>query len=101
LAILATAPITLDEVTIGRIVAFGEAVRRLLIDESLDERNLFRRELIDAALENTPLWADLIDAAHLREDGLSLVEIAPGWVRVEDPITSEALGRVLKRNRRG
>jgi hypothetical protein len=53
LAILASAPITLDEVTIGRIVAFGEAVRRLLIDESLDERNLFRRELIDAAFENT------------------------------------------------
>ena len=76
-------------------------MRRLLIDEPLDERNLFRRELIDAARENTPLWADWIDAARQREDGLALVDIAPGWVRVEDPVTSEALKRILRRNRRG
>jgi hypothetical protein len=47
-----------------------------------------------------PQWADWIDGARKQEDGLRLVEIAPGWVRVKDPRAMAALKRVLGRNRR-
>jgi hypothetical protein len=100
LALLGALPITLNDTTLGRLVALLEMVRRVLSNETTEERAEFRRELIDAARGMKPQWADWIDGARKQEDGLRLVEIAPGWVRVEDPLTSAALERVLGRNRR-
>ena len=54
------APITLDEVLIGKIVAFIEAARALLIVEPPDERNQLRRDLLEAAIGMRKVWADEI-----------------------------------------
>jgi hypothetical protein len=99
LAILASVPVTLDDSALGRLVAMGEAARRIISDETAEERAEFRQELIDAARGTKSLWADWIDGARQRQDGLALVDIAPGWFRVEDPLASTALKRVLARAR--
>jgi hypothetical protein len=64
----------------------------------VEERNPLRRDLVVAALESKAGWPDFIEEARTGPYGLALVEIAPGLVRVEDPVTSEALKRILKRN---
>jgi hypothetical protein len=100
LGILSSVPLTLDDLVLGRLVALLEAVRRIISDETAEERADFRRELIDAARGMKPQWADWIDGARKQEDGLNLINIAPGWFRVEDPRATAALKRVLGRNRR-
>jgi hypothetical protein len=79
LAILASAPVTLDD--------------------TAEERAEFRQEVLDAAGGTKPLWANWIDGARQRQDGLALVEITPGWFRVEDQVAVAALKRILARAR--
>jgi hypothetical protein len=89
--------VRLDDSALGRLVAMGEAARRIISDETADERAAFRQELIDAARGTKPLWADWIDGARRRQDGLALVDLGGGWFRVEDPLAAAALRRVLAR----
>lgn len=100
LGILSSVPLTLDDVTLGRLIGMCEMTRRVVSNETAEERAEFRRELIDAAKGTKPMWADWIEGARKQEDGLNLINIAPGWFRVEDPRATAALERVLRRNRR-
>jgi hypothetical protein len=98
-AIAGVAPITLDEVLIGRIVAFIEAARDLLIDEPPDERDQLRRDLLEAAIGMRKLWADEIAAVPDDPQDTVLVDLGENWVRIEDAATTSALKRVLAGNR--
>jgi hypothetical protein len=98
-AICGVAPITLDEKTIGEIVAFIEAARRLLIVEPLDERNQLRRDLLNAAVGMRKLWADEIAAIPDDPQDTVLVGLLESWFRIEDAATTSALKRVLARSR--
>jgi hypothetical protein len=94
-ALSGVAPITTDEVLIGRIVAFVEAARALLIVEPPDERTQVRRHLLEAAIGMRKLWADEIAAIRNDPEDAVLIDLGDGWVRIEDPITTAALKHVL------
>jgi hypothetical protein len=98
-AISGVAPITTDELTVGKIVAFVAAARALLIEEPLAERTQLLKLLIEAGTEMRELWIKEIDAARAGEEGQRLIGLGDGWVRFEDIKSTAALKRVLDRNR--
>jgi hypothetical protein len=52
-ALFSATPFTTDEILLGRIVAFAEASRRLVVaDDSLDDRTRFRAALIELAKQS-------------------------------------------------
>ena len=58
-ALFSVTPLTADETILGRIVAFAEASRRLVVaDDSLDDRRRFRAVLIGLAEESGREWID-------------------------------------------
>ena len=101
-AISGVAPVTLDEIRIGRIVAFVEAARAHLVAEPPSERAIFRRDLIAAAIGMRGFMDQQARGGSARAlDGLILVvDLSDGWFRIEDDESTVALDRVLKRNRR-
>jgi hypothetical protein len=89
----------IDELTVGKIVAFVAAARALLIEEPLAERTQLLKLLIEAGTEMRELWIKEIDAARAGEEGQRLIGLGDGWVRFEDIKSTAALKRVLDRNR--
>ena len=79
------APVTTDELTIGKIVALVAAARALLIEEPMAERTRLVKVLIEAGTGMRELWIKEIEATRAGEEGLTIVELGDGWVRVEDP----------------
>jgi hypothetical protein len=59
-AILSVSPVTIDETTIGRIVAFGEAAWRFYAPaaDTPETRKAFRTILIAAARKSRQFWID-------------------------------------------
>ena len=99
-SLMTIAPVNLDEATYAGAIAFTMAARRLHLEEPLPERLDFLHDLIGNARHNRFLWAKLIDDARRGVGGLSAIQIAPGWVRIEDPDMQETFKRVLRRNGR-
>jgi hypothetical protein len=90
-AVLSVSPVTTDETTIGRIVAFGEAAWRFYapaVDQP-DIRRAFRTILIAAARKNRQFWID-------RQATGRRIEISPSWFRVEIPEDVAKLRRAMK-----
>ena len=63
-ALFSATPFTTDEIMLGRIVAFAEASRRLVVpDDSLEDRTRFRAVLIELAKESRQEWIEAVDRA--------------------------------------
>ena len=77
-AVLSVSPVTIDEATIGRIAAFGEAAWRFYAPaaDKPENRRAFRAPMIDAARKNRQFWID-------RQRAGRRINLAPGWFRVE------------------
>ena len=98
-AMYGVAPISTDEFTIGKIVALVIAARTLLIEEPLAERTRLLKLLIEAGTEMRKRWLEGIGRAREGKDPVRLIELGGGWFRFEDDQSTEALKRVLARNR--
>ena len=99
-AISGVAPITTDEKTIGKIVAFVAAARALLIEEPLAERTRLLKLLIEAGTGMRELWIKEIEATRAGEEGVTIVELGDGWVQGRRRrVDGGPEARILKRNR--
>ena len=96
-AMFGIAPITLDKLTIGKIISFVMAARALLIEDPLVERTRLLKLLIEAGTEMRKLWLDGIDRIRAGEEDedVRLVELGDGWFRFDDEQATEALKRIL------
>ena len=72
-ALTSVTPFTIDETTLGRIVAFAEASRRLVVaDDLLEDRARFRAVLIGLAKESRQDWIRTLKRARrLVQDRIS------------------------------
>ena len=96
-ALFSATPFTTDEKLVGRIVAFAEASRRLVVpDDSLDDRTRFRAVLIGLAKKSRHEWLEAVDRARRKRSGLRVVDIAPGWFRIEYPRNVAEIRRALR-----
>jgi hypothetical protein len=96
-ALFSATPLTTDETILGRIVAFAEASRRLVVpDDSLEDRSIFRAVLIDLAKQSRIDLIEAVDRARRKRSGLRVVDIAPGWFRIEYPRNVAEIRRALK-----
>ena len=84
-ALFSATPCTIDETTLGRIVAFAEASRRLVVaDKSLEDRARFRAVLIGLAKKSHQDW---IQDPQAR---------APAWLRIEYPRNVAEIRRAIR-----
>ena len=90
-AILSVSPVTIEETTTGRIVAFGEAAWLFYAPaaDKPDTRRAFRTILIAAAHKNRRLWID-------RQAAGRRIDLAPGWFRIEIAEDVAELRRAMK-----
>ena len=96
-ALFSATPFTTDEKFVGRIVAFAEASRRLVVpDDSLEDRTRFRAVLIELAKQSRIDLIESADRARRKRSGLRVVDIAPGWFRIEYPRNVAEIRRALK-----
>ena len=78
-----------------------EAARRLLVVEPPGMSAIrLRRDLVEAATGIRLLWIGLIEEAKQGLDGFAFVDLGDGWFRIEDPLATGGLKRILKPNRR-
>ena len=89
--VLSASPVTTDETTIGRIVAFGEAAWRFYAPaaDTPENRRAFRTTLIAAARKNRRFWID-------RQATGRRIDLPPAWFRVEIPEDVAELRRAMK-----
>lgn len=96
-ALFSVTPLTTDETMLGRIVAFAEASRRLVVsDDSLEDRSRFRAVLIGLAKDSRREWIETLERARRKRSGLRVVDIAPNWFRIEYPRNIAEIRRALK-----
>jgi hypothetical protein len=96
-ALFSATPFTADEKLVGRIVAFAEASRRLVVpDDSLEDRTRFRAVLIELAKQSRIDLIESADRARRKRSGLRVVNIAPGWFRIEYPRNVAEIRRALR-----
>jgi hypothetical protein len=96
-ALFSATPFTTDEIMLGRIVAFAEASRRLVVpDDSLEDRARFRAVLIELAKQSRIDLIESADRARRKRSGLRVVNIAPGWFRIEYPRNVAEIRRALR-----
>ena len=96
-ALFSVTPFTTDETILGRIVAFAEASRRLVVpDDSLDDRTRFRAVLIELAKDSRRELIEAVERARRKRSGLRVVDLAPGWFRIEYPRNIAEIRRALK-----
>jgi hypothetical protein len=96
-ALFSASPFTIDEKLVGRIVAFAEASRRLVVlDDSLEDRTRFRAVLIELAKQSRQEWIKTIERAGRKRSGLRVVDLAPNWFRIEYPRNVVEIRRALR-----
>jgi hypothetical protein len=96
-ALFSATPFTIDEKLVGRIVAFAEASRRLVVsDDSLDDRTRFRAVLIELAEQSRIDLIEGVDRARRKRSGLRVIDLAPNWFRIEYPRNVAEIRRALR-----
>lgn len=95
-ALYSVVPLTTEEKILGQIVAFAEAIRRIQVPgDFIEDRAIFRAAVIQLALEARKGWIDVAGTARRREGKIVLVDIAPGWFRIEYSANVAALRLAL------
>jgi hypothetical protein len=96
-ALFSVTPLTTDEILLGRIVAFAEASRRLVVsDDSLEDRARFRAVLIELAKVSRRELIEAVERARRKRSGLRVVDLAPNWFRIEYPRNVAEIRRALR-----
>ena len=96
-ALFSATPFTIDEKLVGRIVAFAEASRRLVVsDDLLDDRTRFRAVLIELAEQSRIDLIEGVDRARRKRSGLRVIDLAPNWFRIEYPRNVAEIRRALR-----
>jgi hypothetical protein len=96
-ALFSATPFTTDEILLGRIVAFAEASRRLVVsDDSLEDRARFRAILIELAKVSRRELIEGVERARRKRSGLRVVDLAPNWFRIEYPRNVAEICRALR-----
>ena len=96
-ALFSATPCTIDETMLGCIVAFAEASRRLVVaDNSLEDRARFRAVLIGLAKESCLELIEDVERARRKRSGLRVVDLAPGWFRIEWPRNVAEIRRAIR-----
>ena len=96
-ALFSATPCTIDETMLGCIVAFAEASRRLVVaGDSLEDRARFRAVLIDLAKESCLELIEDLERARRKRSGLRVVDLAPGWFRIECPRNVAEIRRAIR-----
>ena len=96
-ALFSVTPFTIDETHLGRIVAFAEITRRLCVfDEPIEDRTAFRAVLIELAKESRQDSIRTLKRARRKRSDLRVVDVAPGWFRVEFPPNIAEIRRALQ-----
>ena len=96
-ALFSATPFTIDETMLGCIVAFAEASRRLVVaGDSLEDRARFRAVLIGLAKESRQDWIRTLKRARRKRSGLRVVDLAPGWFRIEYPRNVAEIRRAIR-----